>query len=620
MRRHLYELKRWAGVSVSSCFSLVIQQLPDVIALIFLGRVGLDELAAVSLAGVWAYGIGLVLWVGLSITHGTLVSQAAGNNSYVAVYGWTLIRLAYDLVTVAVVTIPVFLTSHLFLARVGFDDVDFSIVREYLLWSLPVPFLITVIETLSVHMASIQRVWQPVVVEIIYAALDIVGSYVLILGVDAGPVHIAGFGVRGAALANVLSCAACLILYAIMFWFYSMPPNMDAFAEEEDRNDSFAELADEDSDEEVDATVQAAAELKRSGCQRNLSGDVPAVVLKSAASTTTPASATAPLLLHDALGSVGGATISVRDSVNASAVELTDGAACIPVTLTSAGTHANVGSAATPDRRASAVSAGSKASKATGESERTGSTKLDHDSAVARVSWAAVWRFATMRKNIVTFGKQTGPSVLSMALEIGQQQLLSFLAADMGAVQVAVQNSLSEIYELGGMVLYGMGEATTIRVGYTLGNARVAAAKRVVVAAGAAVCVWACIAGALFVGLKDRIGQMFSDDPRVIAAAAGITPWMAGAYAFYAVYIHFAAVLDGQGRSSSYPIISLIGCWVVTGTLAGLSLRFTSFGLQGLWGAEMIGCCVSAAMAVLLVLRSDWRRLSAQAIERSEYE
>jgi Na+-driven multidrug efflux pump len=79
-------------------------------------------------------------------------------------------------------------------------------------------------------------------------------------------------------------------------------------------------------------------------------------------------------------------------------------------------------------------------------------------------------------------------------------------------------------------------------------------------------------------------------------------------------------VLDGQGRASSYPIISLIGCWVVTGTLAGLSLRFTSFGLQGLWGAEMIGCCVSAVMAVLLVLRSDWRRLSAQAIERSEFE
>lgn len=76
--------------------------------------------------------------------------------------------------------------------------------------------------------------------------------------------------------------------------------------------------------------------------------------------------------------------------------------------------------------------------------------------------------------------------------------------------------------------------------------------------------------------------------------------------------------MDGQGRATVNPIISFIGCWLVTGTLASCSLKYSDYGLQGLWGSQTIGESVAAVVTAIFVLCSNWQKLSQQAIERSK--
>lgn len=604
LRRSLRELGRWSALAGSSAAGFVVQELPDLISVVFLGRVGIDELAAASVAATWAYGIAQVIWVGFAIAHGALASQAAGARSYVGVFGWTMLRAIASIFTFLVIILPIFLTGHLVLEKIGFASIRLDLVQEYLLWSLPVPFMVTLIETCAGHLTATQRTWQPLVAELIYAATDIAASYVLIIGIDTPAVKVESLGVRGAALANIISCAVCLLVYGIFFCRYSMPPEVQ---DDSDSDDSeVPELLDGEAERKLTSSDSVADVLSEpllavvtprlSGFDSRLAAAVAPVDVAAARQPFEKGSVNAAV---DAAGTAGAAgepqhfTLAVKEVIAAGDVSSGDYLPSIA---------APAGLVAEPKRRASKASSGSR---------------LSHDEAAAAVSLAAVWRFATSRKNMATFTRQASSAVFSMALEIGQSMLLSFLAADMGTVQVATQNALGELFQVGAMIIFGFGDAVAIRVGHALGAGRVTAAKIAAWVPCMAMLAWAIIAASVLIACRNVVGRLFSDDPAVIEAASSVVPWAAASYVAYALYIHAACVLDGQGRIVAPVVVSLIGCWCVTATLASLSLRFTSFGVPGLWGAELIGNAVAAVIAIVLVLRSDWRALSLRAMKRS---
>ena len=233
-------------------------------------------------------------------------------------------------------------------------------------------------------------------------------------------------------------------------------------------------------------------------------------------------------------------------------------------------------------------------------------------------SLRAVCAFSCTRRRWVTYLKLAGSNFVQLALAIGQSMMLSLLAAQLGTVQVATHNALAAVFELGGSVLYGMGDAVSVRVGYHLGRGAVKAAKRVVVVTVAVGVVWGALFAATVLPERRLLGRFFSDDPAVLDAAADVMPWLAASYLSYAVYIQLISVMDGQGRAAVQPVVGFAGCWLTTGLLALLSMHYTSFGLPGLWGAEWLGNSVSAAVTAILVARSNWRQLAKDAVARSE--
>lgn len=236
----------WLPIFGTSSFGLAVQAVPDVLFLIFLGHVSLKALAAVALANVYAYGIVAMLCVGLDLSQSALTSQAVGSRSYVAVYGWTMMRVALDLALTCAISLPVFLTASALLSHLGLGGtVDFQLVDEYLRLSLPVPFLLVVINASATQLVSIQRIWQPLVIEILYALSAAAAGYIFIIGVDfGGGWTFVGQGHRGAAYAYDATCLIALILYGGAYLIWSAPP--DAAGDEEDED---AEDEDEDAAE-----------------------------------------------------------------------------------------------------------------------------------------------------------------------------------------------------------------------------------------------------------------------------------------------------------------------------------------------------------------------------------
>lgn len=118
--------------------------LPPVSALIFVGRLGTAELAAVSISDVWMYSTAMIVWNGLSSTQASLVSQAHGAGHVAAARGWAVIGFSLNLVGAALCAVWWAATDPVLNALSLDSRLDRASVRAYSLWSilslLPIAF------------------------------------------------------------------------------------------------------------------------------------------------------------------------------------------------------------------------------------------------------------------------------------------------------------------------------------------------------------------------------------------------------------------------------------------------------------------------------------------------
>ena len=124
------------------CAVTVLAALPA--ALIFVGRLGTSELAAVSISDVWMYSTSMIVWMGLSNTQASLVAQAHGAGNVAAARGWAFIGLGLNLFGAALCAVWWAATDPVLNALTLDSRLDRASVRAYSRWSilslLPIAF------------------------------------------------------------------------------------------------------------------------------------------------------------------------------------------------------------------------------------------------------------------------------------------------------------------------------------------------------------------------------------------------------------------------------------------------------------------------------------------------
>jgi len=119
---------------------------------------------------------------------------------------------------------------------------------------------------------------------------------------------------------------------------------------------------------------------------------------------------------------------------------------------------------------------------------------------------------------------------------------------------------------------------------------------------------------------RQYTGKIFTSDPGVISLAASLAPIMWGSYVVLCAGDIALGFLSGLGRNDAQGLAYVASTWGVGLPLAVLSARYTSWGLQGLWGGLLLGYFVLDISAFALVLTTNWERVAAEAKTRLEEE
>lgn len=229
----------------------------------------------------------------------------------------------------------------------------------------------------------------------------------------------------------------------------------------------------------------------------------------------------------------------------------------------------------------------------------------------AWVPWSReAWRVSGLRP-VLAYGL---PVSIQLGLEVGGFSAATLLAGRLGATALAAHTIVLNLASLSFMMPLGVAQGAVARVGNELGAGEPARAQRaawVAVGLGASVMAGAAL---FFVLLRDALPTIYTADPVVVAAAAGILPVAAFFQVFDGVQVVACGVLRGMGSTRPAALINLVGYWALALPLAWVLGLHTALGLAGVWWGLAAGLAVVAcALVAWIARRGPARRALARA-------
>ena len=223
------------------------------------------------------------------------------------------------------------------------------------------------------------------------------------------------------------------------------------------------------------------------------------------------------------------------------------------------------------------------------------------------LGWKELRPYLTARDER-TFARRPLLRMLGLGLPIGLQQFLEvsafagvgLLMGTFGAVQVASHQIAINLAALTFMVPLGVSAAAAVRVGNAIGAADAPRSRRAAQLSYYLGAGFMSVTAAIFLAFPRPLADLFTDDPALIALAAGLLP-IAGVFQIVdGLQAVGAGVLRGLGDTRVPLIAMLSGYWVI-GFPVSVLLGFQSgLGPRGLWWGFVAGL---GSVAVFLLWR-----------------
>ncbi|VFV46057.1 multidrug and toxin extrusion [Lynx pardinus] len=193
----------------------------------------------------------------------------------------------------------------------------------------------------------------------------------------------------------------------------------------------------------------------------------------------------------------------------------------------------------------------------------------------------------------------------------------TFLAGLVSVTELGAQAIIYELASVAYMVPLGFAVAASVRVGNALGagNAEQARDSSITVLLCAGVC--ALVVGIVLSAMKDVIAYVFTSDKDIIYLVSQVMPIFAPFHLFDALAGTCGGILRGTGKQKIGAIMNAIGYYVF-GFPIGVSLMFAAkLGIIGLWSGLIVCVFFQALFYLVLVRRTDWKRVAEQAQVRA---
>ncbi|XP_018419621.1 PREDICTED: multidrug and toxin extrusion protein 2-like isoform X1 [Nanorana parkeri] len=216
-----------------------------------------------------------------------------------------------------------------------------------------------------------------------------------------------------------------------------------------------------------------------------------------------------------------------------------------------------------------------------------------------------------------TFVALAVPSMLMVCIEWWTYEIGSFLVGLINVVELGAQSVIYQVVTIAYMIPYGIGMATSVRVGNALGAGDIEQAKKSIIVAFLITAFFMILDAILLAALKNEFSYIFTSDGEIATLVSEVIPLYIVFHMFECVACVSCGVLRGIGRQKIGALILAIGYYVL-GLPVGAALMFAAReGIKGLWiGMILCGVFLSLFFTVYLV-KVSWEDVSLEAQARA---
>ncbi|PYI04562.1 MATE efflux family protein [Aspergillus sclerotiicarbonarius CBS 121057] len=220
-------------------------------------------------------------------------------------------------------------------------------------------------------------------------------------------------------------------------------------------------------------------------------------------------------------------------------------------------------------------------------------------------------------QNLGTFARLAILGVVHVGTEWWAFEIVALAAGRLGTIPLAAQSVIMTADQVLNTIPFGVGVATSSRVGNLLGSRDAAGASR---AAYTAAWLSMILGGAVLVvlmGTRHEFAKIFNPDERVVRLTAEVLPWVALFQIADGLNGSCGGSLRGMGRQHVGALVNLVSYYCGALPL-GIWMAFHGWGLKGLWVGQCIALYLVGALEWMIVTFSNWDREVDKAFLRMD--
>jgi MATE family multidrug resistance protein len=220
-------------------------------------------------------------------------------------------------------------------------------------------------------------------------------------------------------------------------------------------------------------------------------------------------------------------------------------------------------------------------------------------------------------QNTWVFARLAFLGVIHVGTEWWAFEIVALAAGRLGTIPLAAQSVIMTTDQVMNTIPFGVGVATSARVGNLLGAKNAKGAARAANTAAVLSMLLGGVVLAILMGVKDFYARIFNDDVDVIRLTAEVMPYVALFQIADGLNGSCGGSLRGMGRQHIGAMVNLVSYYCGALPL-GIYLAFNGWGLAGLWVGQCIALYLVGFAEWGIVAWSNWEYQVKKAFDRMD--
>lgn len=226
------------------------------------------------------------------------------------------------------------------------------------------------------------------------------------------------------------------------------------------------------------------------------------------------------------------------------------------------------------------------------------------------------WSRAAL-SNLWTFARLAILGILHIGTEWWAFEIVALVAGRLGTIPLAAQSVIMTADGTMNTIPFGLGVATSSRVGNLLGSRNAKGGARAAHSSAILSIAFGAVVLTILMGTRNHFAKIFNNDPQVVELSAQIMPLVALFQIADGLNGSCGGSLRGMGRQHVGAAINLVSYYCFALPL-GVYLAFHGWGLKGLWVGQCVALYCAGVMEWVLVTFTHWDNEVRKAFKRMD--